>query len=376
MSSSSLFLVVGLLATLGCANVSTYEPVSLPGWAVPSPSKSRPQVRLPDVAAPDPSTTPHVTLDQLLVYADIHAPALRVARAESGFGDAELEAASVIFQNNPELGLELVRRRVVSRSGTEAEVSLQQRIEIAGERGLRMETASRAREVALATLEEERWSIHVETHALFFELLIARRRVAAAENTLSFAKDLDHVASRRIESGQESPLTRFVAQAELAHARERLIEVEDEEGAVVLLLKETVGWPMDRTLVGSGVLPPVRSTKGIEVLVRLAAEHHPSFSVRALAVAHAESYARLQAREAWPEPTALLAYSREGEAGEDADIWRVSLGIPLPLWNRNDGERARAKAQLQTVRAKRDGLHMRWRGELERSTQHVNKLKC
>jgi outer membrane protein, heavy metal efflux system len=373
IGSSSRSQAFGLLFLAGCATARTPElPSELPAWAVPLPPQGQVEVALPVVSVPDPEIPSSVSLEQLLVYADSNAPALGIARAESGRGEAGVLAASVLLQNNPELGIGFGSLMSDSESFTEAEVAIAQRIGAPGERSLRLETAKLAQEVSLGTLEEERWAIHVATHALFYEGLIAHSRVAAAEQAVQFALELDQVAANRIESGEDSPITRLVAQSELALARERLIQMRQGESSILLLLAETVGWPTDRLLSISGSLPPVRPTKEAEALVRIAAEHHPSFRVLSLAVAHAESNVRLQEREAWPDPTFGLAYGREDEISTSEDIWRVSVGVPLVFWNRDQGDRANARVALDVASAERDSLHRRWRGQLERSAQRVN----
>ncbi len=375
IARTELIVGVGLLlaTATSCASARhTNPPPALAASAVPAPPPGRADIFVPEVPAPDPSTSSEVSLARLLAYADQHAPAIRVARARSRRGDAEVEAASLILQSNPEIEAGVGRRAIGPATFFEAEASIQQRIEIAGERGLRVETAERTREVALSEQDEARWLVHAAVHTLFLDSLIARERVGAAERVVRFSEELQHVAQRRVDAGDDAPLAMLVVRADLAQARERLIAAQLEEKAALLVLAEAVGWPADRPLTPKGTLPPVRAARPVSDLVRLAAQRHPALRTQALAVAEAESRTRLEAREAWPEPTVGFAYAREGGESPAPDIGLFTVGLPLPFWNRNQGERARASVALDTARAEQAALGVRLQNRIARAAAAVN----
>ncbi len=366
-------LVLGLVVLAGCGSTHRANALSsLPDPAVPASPPGRVEIFVPESAPPDPDTSDELTLDQLLAYADINAPAIKVARARSRRGEAEIKAASPLFQENPQIGAGVGNRTTALNMLSEIDVSVEQDIGTAGERALRMKAAKLTREVALAELDEARWSIHVALHSSFLDALIAREQITAAQHVVQFAEELDNIASRRIEAGEDSPLTRLVAQAELAQARERLVDAKRQETAARIRVAEIAGWPPDRLPTLRGSLPEVRPAPDLDILVRLAAEHHPSFRVRSLAVAEAESRMRLAGRKAWPAPTLGLAYSQEGGEVPTPKIWAVTLGIPFPLWNRNQGERAGAEVALDVARTERDALHRSWWSRLDRVAVEVN----
>jgi cobalt-zinc-cadmium efflux system outer membrane protein len=362
-----------LLTTLGCGAASqAYAPSSAPGVSLSEPPARRVDVFVPNVTPPNPATTSEVTLEQLLRYADQRAPSVRVARARARRGDAEVEAASPLLQANPEVEVGLGSRTVAAGTHLETEVSVQQSIEIAGERGLRIETAERLREVALSQQDEARWQVHGQVHALFLQVLVAQQRAAAVEQVVRFAAELEQIAQRRVDAGDDAPLSMLVAHADLAQARELLIAAQQIERAAHTRLAEVSGWPVGRPLQPRGELPPVRLAGALSHLVRLAADHHPSLRTRALSVAQAESRVRLEEREAWPEPTVGLAYAREGEPSDAPDVWLVTLGVPMPLWNRNQGGRARASVALDTARTQQETLGQRLHIQLERAASALD----
>lgn len=361
-----------LLAGAGCAAAQApYAPASEIA-SLPATPPERVEVAVPTTPPPDPDADADLGLEALLAYADRNAPALKVARERARRGDAEVEGASVLLQDNPELEVGLGTRRVGGGGYLEAEAGLAQTFEIAGERGLRIETASRLREVARAETDQVRWEVHARVHALFFESLVARERVAAAAEVVRFAEQLRDIAARRVEAGEDAPLTMLVARADLAQAREALVAAREQQASLLTDLAEVAGWPSDRPLRPQGDLPPILRTRPREALLRLAGAHHPALRVRALAVAEAEARVRLAAREAWPEPTVGFAWAREGDAADPPNVGVFTLGIPLPVWNRNQGDRALAGVEANTARAELDAARTRLAAALGRAANQVD----
>jgi cobalt-zinc-cadmium efflux system outer membrane protein len=330
-------------------------------------------VSLPaNAVVPDPSPGGEATLPQLLAYAEQHAPPIHVARAHARRGDAEVLAASPLFQSNPEFTSGFGGRALGTGTYFELQVSVQQTLELAGERFLRLETAERTREVALAEQDESRWLVHVAVHTLFFEALVARERTGAAERVVRFTQDLQQAAQRRVDAGDDAPLAMLVVRADLAQATERLIAAQLEEELARSALAEAAGWPAERPLTLLGALPAVRTPRTASELLRLAAQHTPALRTQALAVTEAEARLRLVDREAWPKPTVGLAYTREGAAAPEPGIGMLTVALPLPLWNRNQGEHARALVTLETARAERDAFDGHLRARLTRAASAVD----
>jgi cobalt-zinc-cadmium efflux system outer membrane protein len=60
-------------------------------------------------------------------------------------------------------------------------------------------------------------------------------------------------------------------------------------------------------------------------------------------------------RAAWPDIDLGVALTREADVGGDGDdIALFRLGVPLPLFRQNRGERARAAAEVRVAESERD----------------------
>jgi cobalt-zinc-cadmium resistance protein CzcA len=321
---------------------------------------------------PVPGEGEAVGLDQLLAFAEENAPALRVARAMSLRGEAEMVAASPLLPENPEASAAVGGRTVGPETTLELEVSLSQRFEIAGERGLRREAARRAREQASGQVGEVEWLVHAQVHGLFLAALAAGERLAFAEQAVEFVEGVAAISRRRAEAGETSPMTTLLVEAEVAQARQALVEARQRELAARLELAGVVGWPAAPPLLLRGAPPAVRRAPSFEDLLRTASERHPALRALALEVRAAEARVALQDREAWPEPSLGATYGREVEGGEASHVWTVDLGLPLPLWQRNQGERARARAGLEIARAELEAAMAQLRPGLARAAAAVD----
>src|SRR5688572_5020592 len=83
--------------------------------------------------AADPGTK--LTLEDVLKRARVHAPALADARAAVGEAQGRMQGAAPLFPENPELDVAGGRREGTDER--DVEVAVSQRVEIAGQRGLR-----------------------------------------------------------------------------------------------------------------------------------------------------------------------------------------------------------------------------------------------
>ncbi len=303
---------------------------------------------LPKGTPVTPSTGATLTLEQLLIYADNHAPAIQSAKAGLGLANAQIQEAQISFPADPELSLSGGLRSLGANKGFDLEVSIQQQLEFAGEQGLRVKAAEATQRVSKGQINEQRWDVHIKTHRLYIELLLTAERRLQSERFLAFSESLREIARRQIEAGQSPPLILLVADAERAQAQEALIEISALEASLRTQLAGVIGWPTESPPRVQGDLPPIRRAPDGATLLKLMAKHHPSIRRRELAVAAQQRQLNLEKREAWPKPILGINYAREAGFGAEpeAQIWSLSLGLPIPLWRGNWGAQARAEAEL------------------------------
>ncbi len=293
-----------------------------------------------------------VTFAQVLAHAQNHAPAIEVARSRLRLGEAELTAASPLLLDNPELEISAGPRISPQGEEVDLEVSLQQRFEIAGERGLRIRAAEGRADNLQAGLERTRWDVHQLVHGAFHSALVTRERIKAAKHLVQFSQRLLVISRKREAAGAISMLHVKVAEGELFQAKQEEIRAVSAYQAIRLTLAEVAGWPPGPLPDPVGRLEAPRRAPELGKLTERALASHPRLRSRVAAIKEAEAQVELADREAFPRPALGVAYSREAEvAGDVNHIVMGSLSLSIPLWQRNQGARAAARASAAVARA-------------------------
>ena len=297
------------------------------------------------------------------------APALAVARAEIELADEEAGAADPFLPSNPTLQAS-VGPRLGDNGSTDIDyqLSVQQPIEIAGQRPLRFDVARAARRTREANLGRVRWEVHQRVHAGYRSALVARRRAELAREIEHFQADLVDVTRQRVEAGEDSPLILRIAEAEAAQAAQRTIAAIQAYREACLSLAETTGWDPARPPVPVGSMEAPRDAPPLRRLLELARTHNPLLEVRRLAIDEARSRVSLTEREAWPNPSVGVQFSREGAPGGGSaeHILLGILSVPIPSFGLNQAERAGAQARLEVALSEQDALRSVLVARLER----------
>jgi cobalt-zinc-cadmium efflux system outer membrane protein len=99
----------------------------------------------------------------------------------------------------------------------------------------------------------------------------------------------------------------------------------------------------------------------------------PSLRAGAARIQEAKARSELAGREAWPRPSIGVQYKREGNPGSEGvyDILMGVLSVPIPGANLNQGERARARADLTVAEAELDATRRLLDGQIAESRSEV-----
>ena len=321
------------------------------GWPLQaqpaSPDRSGPRC-YPGLETPS-SVGGEVTLDELMAYADEHAPRLAVVRAGLLGAQAEMAGARPSLPENLELSGAVGARTTGDDAFPEFELGLEQSFEIGGQRARRIELANANRERFEAEVQEVCWELHGELHGAYTQALLARRHLGLATQFRDFAQELMNIAEARVDAGDEPAVHLIVARAELAMASQQIIVAERDYAQASTELAAVVGWPIGSPPVPSELDLDVRPPPPLESLLDRAADDHPGYEAHRRAVRAAEARIRLEDSEATPDPWVGVGWAREGEPDGSVDVWTLSFGIPIPSWQRNQGGQADALADREVA---------------------------
>jgi len=332
------------------------------------------QMASADALADERLKTTSVSLRAILEHADEHAPRMLVGRAQLDRGEAAVEGAAVVLQDNTIAGAMVGPRFSEGDRAIDFQVWLRQRIEIAGERKQRRLTAEKVRDLTRKGLEETQWLVHREVHAAFHAALVARERWKLVDKIVVSTEELLSVAERRLRAGDISPLAVRLAEGELAQARQASLTAERGYRAAQLELAEVAGWPPSSLPEPRGELDEPKHAPPVDELLTLAQRRHPGLAARQSAVEAAKARVALEDREAWPEPSIGATYTRESipVARIYEHLIQGVMTFPIPFSQRNQAGRAEARANLAVVQSERQAFRQTLEARLTRAAISVN----
>jgi cobalt-zinc-cadmium efflux system outer membrane protein len=369
---------IGALLLAACAHAQTPPPGSPAGGRIELRTDGAGER---DAGSSDALVNPaavaaanrEVTLDELLAFAERNSPALQIAVRRRRYGEAAREGASPLLRENPTLAFGIGPRfDTAGTSGYDFAASLGQPIEIAGQRGLRLDAADRLGERLDADVAAARWEIRRQVTLAYRAAIVGRERVRIADSLVAFAEEMLRIARRRLAAGEATAIDVRVAEGDTAQARQAKILAEQELRQAQLTLCELTGWPIETPPVPRGALEAPRPVPALRDALAVAAERHPELRAKRAAVAEAHARAELADREAWPTPTFGAAVAREGHRsgpGSEGTNYIVlgTIGLPLPFWQRNQGERARAHVDEEVAQTEQSAASVALRARIARA---------
>lgn len=256
-------------------------------------------------------------------------------RSDAHFALARSEIFIADTRPNPELELSRERGGGDS-SGRESAVLLSQTFELGGRRGLRRAAAEQGLIAAESEIAYERVRLRADVLRAYSEAVAAEWRARTQEEIVAGLRELAVAAARRHDAGDLSGYeSRRIAQAS-TQAQARGAQALAEAGAARARLAALVGdVALDAALDTDPPLPPAPAHD----------DQAPTPELEALDARrrHAEALADAEKRFALPLSVGVGS-KRIEQAGVREDVAVFELGLPLPLFDRNQGERARTAA--------------------------------
>lgn len=262
------------------------------------------------------------------------APEVRLEEADIDVARGELVGARLWSHENPTLELGAGRRW--ARDPTlDREVSLAVPIELGGKRSRRIALARAviARET-YETTDARRLSGGAAA-AAYFQVLYAERLVALAGDRRALADALVTTARERLASGDVAEFELNLAAAELARAESAIAAARGQVARALTRLAIELGLPSPDELEVRGDL----SDRGF--VGDAAAEIRADILAAGAQLEATDAAVALADSRRWPELSFRVTYAHE----EDADILFGAVAFTLPVFDRNQGERAASRAR-------------------------------
>ena len=307
-----------------------------------------------------------ITMDEAVQEALKNNPDLQSARQEGFAARGRLDQASLLLGSNPVIEGTSSKKKYPADAGGEEfnnyELRLSQEFEIAGQRGLRRDAAQKDHEKTIQEIRDRERLLIADVKDAFAKALAASGKKGLAGETVKLQEELYSFAEIKFKAGEVAALEMNLASVELGKAKRDLLNATREERSAILSLQALLGVTPGRAITLTGELPveapPIPAKEGLK---QLAASRRPDIRAASADVESATSAMKLAGRSAVPNFT-LSGFI---EKDERAHITGLALSVPLPLFNRNQAERAETRARAVQANIRQSSLDKTIDRELE-----------
>jgi len=298
---------------------------------------------------------PGMSLPEALSAAFANNPELAAAGREIGIAEGERRQAGLI--PNPELAWEMEDTRRATRTST---VTLSQPLELGGKRGARVAVAGAGQAIAQLDLERQRNSLRADVVQAYHAALRAQTGVELARQSQALTERGLRVVQGRVTAGQSSPVEVTRAQVQLAQAEAEVRRAETQRTVAYQALARLTGSPLATfDTLSTTSLSPGAAPSADALLGQL--ERTAEWRLAAAQVERGE--ASLGSEKALRIPNLTVSVGSQYSREDRERVNVVGLSMPLPLFDRNQGNVLAAARRADQARDLRNAVELRLRSE-------------
>lgn len=310
-----------------------------------------------------------LTLKAALALARANNSELAAFGREVGAADAAAQQSELL--PNPELSATWEEVGKPSRS-TSLQVS--QLIELGGKRSARIRAAGLGRDAALAEYEAKRIDVLTRVAQAFTDVLAGQQRRQISEQAVVLAAQAADAVGKRVTAGKVSPVEETKARLEAGAARIEAEQARRELTSARKRLAAFWGNPAPHFAEASGELELLVAVPPLEQLaqrVRNSPEHARSVAevARRGALLDGERAKRI------PDITLGAGVKRVQENQNRENLPLFTLSIPLPFFDRNQGNLLEALRRVEKARDEQSSTETRLRSELGQTYERLNAIE-
>jgi cobalt-zinc-cadmium efflux system outer membrane protein len=384
----SIFFLNFATAVVGLGQVSKTDSGPNFGKASSPPAS---KVRLPksgeseiraasDSGDPENRAASYVDQIQGLSSMDLARRALRsnaqlaAARLEINRAGARLRQAGL--RPNPSVDF-LQLNGVLSSPGERAStVGFSLPLELWGQRARRIDLARAELEASEAEVADRERLLASEARSTYVDTLSALRDLEVMEKLYSLDVETARIVEVRVNEGDAAPLELNLLRAESDRLRARRALLEGRLEAASLRLKHVVGMSTDERLqvreaLDAPLLPAPPAT--LDAAIEIALRTRPDLRLARINEQVAQAGYRLAKAQAAPQVTAIVQYSNAlgtfdqtpiGAISDQDKFFGYGFSITLPIFNRNQGEKAAAQQAIAQALRRREFTESAVRAEV------------
>lgn len=295
-----------------------------------------------------------LTLESALQTAFANNPDLAAAQWEIGIAQGGRQQAGLI--PNPVASWDAEDTRRNTRTTT---VKLSQTLELGGKRGARIDVATRVQDIAALTLELRRNTLRADVIDNYYSALRAQERLDLAKRSMALAERGLTVANGRVTAGKASPVEATRARVQLSEIRLELNRAQVGLADAYRRLAASTGSANPGFEVATQSPSTPRLPSAAQLLARL--EQTAELRLAELQILHSEASVGLEKAQRIPDLDVSIGSQYDASVRERVNL--VGVSMPIPLFNRNQGNVLAASRRADQARDLRNAAELRLRTE-------------
>lgn len=296
-----------------------------------------------------------LTLDSALQTAFANNPELAAAQWDIDIAQGGRQQAGLI--PNPVASWDVEDTRRDSRTTS---IKISQALELGGKRGARIDVASRAQDAAALTLEQRRNTLRAEVIDNYYGALRAQERLDLAQRSMTVAERGLVVANGRVTAGKASPVEATRAQVQLSEIRLELDRAQIGLTDAYRRLAASTGSAAPNFQAVATQNPSTPTVpSATQLLARL--EQTTELRLAELSILQNEASVGLEKAQRIPDLDVSIGSQYDASVRERVNL--VGVSMPIPLFNRNQGNVLAATRRADQARDLRNATELRLRTE-------------
>ncbi len=290
--------------------------------------------------------TNQMTLDAVVADVLEHNPELSFYNAEIAAAKGEAHAAAT--WNNPEFATTVGAKRAtgggLAAEGVAWSVSVRQTFEWPGRIPLRKAIANQQIQLAELGFGQFKVALAARTRSVAFSLFASQQKAAAAREVAARFHALRQVLVQRDPAGITPELELRIIEATEITMLRKASEASVAEQAALLELNQLSGQSWEQSIKIAPVSLSFNRAPEVDALLTAARANNFELLMRQVELEQQGFKVELSKKDAYPSLTVGPYFSQERAADRERQFG-IGISVPLPLWNRNEGNIETATAR-------------------------------
>jgi len=261
-------------------------------------------------------------------------------------------------------------------SQTVHQIGVTQVVDVWAKRNLRVKTAELSVETRRLLVEDVLREIAFTVRNAFAEVVREQFELDLNRTTKARYDDVVRISKARATAGEISDFEFRKIELEGLKYQNALIDATAELDLARQGLAQVMGLPRVDDLPGPAAPTPiVRGPTAIGPLLERAVESRPDVRAAKKSKALAESMIASARREAYPDIFFGVAYTHSEfvVSGDNGNTLALTIGAPIPLFDRNQAGIARARIESRRAQNEIDRLALRVEYEVREAIRHLER---